>query len=154
VFAWSRVELPLPFERVVEAIRAGPRNWIPALDEDPAGRLTAIVAVSGWLQRKVVLGLGRVDAGDGWLVQPISWRAAEADVLFPVFAGELQGARLPDARTELALVGSYEPPLGPVGDLVDRVVMHRVARQALAGFLARAGERIAPATGKQAVAVP
>jgi hypothetical protein len=87
-------------------------------------------------------------------MQHISLRAAEMDVLFPIFSGELQATRLSDDMTELALVGSYEPPLGPVGELVDRVVLHRVARQALAGFLARVGERVAPATRNQAAALP
>jgi hypothetical protein len=153
VFAWHRVELPLPFELVAEAIQKGPSSWIPALVEEPPGRLTSTIAV-GRLQRKTVLGVGRVVAGDGWLVEPISWRAAEADVLFPVFAGELQAARLPQARTEIALVGTYEPPFGPVGELVDRVVLHRMAREALAGFLARVGELVTAAAGKQAAAVP
>jgi hypothetical protein len=76
------------------------------------------------------------------------------DVLFPVFTGELQATRLSDAMTELALVGSYEPPLGPVGELVDRVVLHRLARQALGGFLARVGERVARAGRNQAAAFP
>jgi len=154
MFAWSRLELPLPFACLVEAIRDGPGSWVPELREEPAGRLLSTVMVGSGLQRNVVVSLGRLEAGDGWLIQPISLRAAEMDVLFPVFAGELQAARLPDAWTELALVGSYEPPLGPVGELVDRVVMHRLARHALAGFLARTGERVGPAVRTQAAALP
>jgi len=149
MFAWSRVDLPVPFEVVFEAMRGGPAGWVPELHEEPSGRHTSVVSVGGGLRRTVLVGLGPLESGDGWLMQSISLRAADMDVLFPVFAGELQATSLPDARTELALVGSYEPPLGPVGELVDRVVMHRLARQALAGFLARAGERVVPEARKQ-----
>ncbi|HEX6349125.1 MAG TPA: hypothetical protein VF160_07010 [Candidatus Dormibacteraeota bacterium] len=44
-------------------------------------------------------------------------------------------------------MGSYRPPLGPVGELADQAVMHWVASRALAGFLQRVGELLAGAAG-------
>jgi len=148
VFAWHRLEVDAPIERVLEVIRAGPAACIPDLIEDASGRLLCSISVNfgGRLERQAQVGIGELASGDGWLTLPVSWRAAEADVLFPVFTGELQAADLSEGRTELALVGHYDPPLGPVGELVDRLVLHRVARQALAGFLRRVSERVMSGT--------
>jgi hypothetical protein len=145
MFTWQRTELPLPFDVVGRALRKGPQAWIPDFVEEPGGRVLCTIAISPRLARTAEMGLGAVNFGEGWLTVPVSWRAAETDVLFPVFTGELQAARISDTTTELALVGSYQPPLGPVGELVDHVVMHRVASRALAGFLCRAGELVGAA---------
>lgn len=142
MFAWHRLELGLPFEQVASTINRSPAAWIPDFVQEPGGRVLCTIALSARLVRRAELGLGRVESGDGWLTVPVSFRAAEADVLFPSFAGEVQAARLPGDRTELALVGTYQPPLGPVGELVDHAVLHRVAGKALAGFVARAGEML------------
>ena len=145
MFAWQRVEVDLPFERVHDILRTGPAGWIPSLIEDPSGRLLCTISVNfgGHLRRQAQLGIGAVESGEGWAIVPVSWRAADADVLFPVFAGELQAAVLPEGRCELDLVGSYQPPLGPVGELVDRLVLHRVAGQALSRFLERVAGQVA-----------
>jgi len=147
MFAWHRTEVVLAFDMVVRVMRSSPHAWIPDLVEEPGGRLLCTIAVGPHLMRRAELGLGRVEFGDGWMTIPVSWRAAEADVLFPVFAGEVQAARLADGKTELSLVGSYQPPLGPVGELVDHAVLRRVAARALSGFLARAGELVTAAAG-------
>ncbi len=152
MFAWHRLQLGYPFTQVQQSFAAGPAAWIPDLIEEPSGRFLCTISANfgGHLQRRAELGIGQVESGEGWLSVPISWRAAEADVLFPVFAGEVHATRLPGGHTELALVGSYQPPLGAVGELVDRAVMHRVADQALAALLARVCERVAPLAGDPA----
>lgn len=147
MFVSHRTEVLCAFDEVAAALESSPWHWIPGLVEEPAGRYLCTIAVSPRLSRRAELGVGLPQAGDGWLAVPVSWRAAEADVLFPVFAGEVQARRLPDGRTELALVGSYRPPLGPVGELADQAVMHWVASRALAGFLQRVGELLAGAAG-------
>jgi len=146
MLARHRAEVPVPFEQVALSMRSGPQGWIPDLVEAPDGRVLCSIAVSPWLVRQAKVGVGPPRSGDGWLSVPVSWCAAEADVLFPVFVGEVRAKRLPEARTELCLVGSYQPPLGPVGELVDHAVLHWVAGKALAGFLARAAEMVAEGT--------
>lgn len=144
MFASHQVELDESFARVRDGLRRGPAQWIPSLVEDRSGRLTCTIGVSfgGHLQRQALLEIGHMESGEGWAVVPVSWRAADADVLFPTFAGELQATGLPQGRCELALVGSYRPPMGAVGELVDRLVLHRVASLALATFLAHVAERL------------
>lgn len=50
---------------------------------------------------------------------PVRWRADPAPHLFPSFDGVLELLTLGRARSELSLVGYYQPPLGPIGDAVD-----------------------------------
>lgn len=69
----------------------------------------------------------RVDVGPcrqtstGWEA-PISWRAASAAPLFPVFAGLLS-----IEQTEMRIGGFYAPPAGAVGRVADRVLLHAAA---------------------------
>ena len=53
---------------------------------------------------------------------PVRWRADPAPHLFPSFNGVLELLTLGRARSELSLVGYYQPPLGPIGDAVDTYV--------------------------------
>ncbi len=57
----------------------------------------------------------------GWEAQ-ISWRAASAAPLFPVFAGHLAVD-----QSELRIDGLYAPPAGAVGRVADRVLLHAAA---------------------------
>lgn len=52
----------------------------------------------------------------------ISWRAASAAPLFPVFSGMLSVE-----ATELRIEGLYAPPGGAVGRIADRVLLHTAA---------------------------
>lgn len=78
----------------------------------------------------VEVGPVRADL-DGCFVD-IAWRAASFAPLFPVFAGRLS------IRTGgLHLAGSYAPPGGGVGLLVDRTVLHYVAQRTASWLLDR-----------------
>jgi hypothetical protein len=46
-------------------------------------------------------------------------------------------------RTQLAISARYRPPLGAVGRVADRVLLHRVAEATVKDFLDQVGERIA-----------
>ncbi len=41
------------------------------------------------------------------------------------------------ARTRLTLNASYDPPLGKLGESMDRIVMHRVAQITMSDFIDR-----------------
>lgn len=65
---------------------------------------------------------------------PLRWRAARLPGAFPSMAAELQAYALTSTETQLSLLGEYRPPLGPVGEAVDRLVLHRVAQASLHRF--------------------
>ncbi len=89
MFVSHRIEVLLSFDEVAATIDGGPRCWVPDLLEAPSGRYLCTIVPGPRLTRSAELGFGHPDTGDGWLSMPIYWRAAEADVLFPEYAGEV-----------------------------------------------------------------
>lgn len=73
---------------------------------------------------------------------PIRWVATGVTgELFPSLDGNLELRATADGGTEIALVGSYRPPFGRAGEVLDQLLMRRVARgtvQSFVGMLARA----------------
>jgi hypothetical protein len=42
---------------------------------------------------------------------------------------------LTPTETQLDLAGTYDPPLGVLGEAVDAIAMHRIAEQSVTGFV-------------------
>jgi hypothetical protein len=57
--------------------------------------------------------------------------------LFPVLDADLRLAPDGEQGTVLTLTGVYRPPLGPLGEALDRAILHRVAAVTIQGFVAR-----------------
>ena len=68
---------------------------------------------------------------------PISWKATGTDVLFPVLEADLIVEAVGDHMTQVTLRGSYKPPLGPVGRLLDRTLLHHLAEACVKNFMDR-----------------
>lgn len=85
-----------------------------------------------------------IDIGQGKLVGDrvvveLAWQSALFAPLFPVFAGE---ARF--SADDIVLDGRYAPPLGAVGLLLDRAILHFVARRTAGALLARLATEFEP----------
>ncbi len=65
----------------------------------------------------------------------LRWKAVRAAAAFPAMDAELAIYPLSKDETQLDLRGSYQPPLGPLGSMVDAVVGHRVAEASVHRFL-------------------
>ncbi|HEX6310156.1 MAG TPA: hypothetical protein VF152_00850 [Acidimicrobiia bacterium] len=72
----------------------------------------------------------------------LRWHAEEHPEWFPELDAELEFTPAADDATDLHLVGGYEPPLGPVGAIGDRLVGHRLAEQSLREFLTGVARRL------------
>jgi hypothetical protein len=66
------------------------------------------------------------------VVVNVGWQSDSLSPLFPVFAGKLLLT-----PTSLVLDGLYAPPFGRLGLLIDRHVLHVVARRTALAFLDR-----------------
>jgi hypothetical protein len=87
---------------------------------------------------------------------PISWRAAERSALFPSLEAtlEVSALALHPPLTQVSLIATYVPPLGPLGAAGDALLGHRVAEAALHRFLRDVVARIQIALEERVVAVP
>jgi len=66
---------------------------------------------------------------------PLSWQSAARPSLFPHMQAKLLVYALSSSETQLELEGSYDPPLGLLGDAIDAVVGHRIAEACVLHFL-------------------
>lgn len=57
--------------------------------------------------------------------------------LFPVLDADVELVRAGPQTTWLTLAGAYRPPLGALGEALDRAILHRVASGTIRGFLSR-----------------
>jgi len=72
--------------------------------------------------------------------------------LFPVLDADITIAAAGELATVLTVTGVYRPPLGALGEALDRVILHRVAVTTIRGFLARVAARITGQPGAEAAA--
>ena len=62
--------------------------------------------------------------------------------MFPVLDADLKLAPDGEGGTVLTMAGAYRPPLGPLGEALDRAILRRVAAATIRSFLARVAAQI------------
>ena len=99
----------------------------------------------GWLPAKEVeILVGKAASWPGAVHVPISWKATGPDVLFPVLGADLIIEAVGDAVTQITFRGSYKAPLGPVGRILDRALLHRLAEACVKNFMDRIQTALSP----------
>jgi hypothetical protein len=99
-------------------IRVGPFGCVPGLSKLVSARFLDPVC------------------GSGSLTVSLRWEATGmGGNLFPAFDGDLHLTGEAESRSRLRLVGSYRPPLGPIGVKLDRAAMGRVADATVRSFV-------------------
>jgi hypothetical protein len=73
----------------------------------------------------------------------LQWTALGRAALFPTMKAELVVRSLSAVETQLEFVGSYQPPLGAVGAVIDAVVGHRVAESCVQQFVVDVARQVA-----------
>jgi hypothetical protein len=151
MFVRYYIELPLPAARVARALESRPSDWIPgiAMDADRrGGDLLAEVGIAlngnRLVGKMVRIDLGAVSRLGEKTVLPMSWKATGTAGLFPVMEGDLEVAPLGADRTQLAMSARYKPPLGMLGGVADRAVLHRVAEATIKDFVEGVGRALTP----------
>ena len=80
-------------------------------------------------------------------VIPLRWTATDAPGLFPSLDADLEVAPHGAGSTQLSISARYRPPLGPLGEVIDRAVLHRVAEATVKDFLDRVADRVRASVG-------
>lgn len=85
--------------------------------------------------KEVVLFIGNYRQARDSYVIPLTWEATGTPGLFPTLKADLLLAPIGDVATQITLTGSYEPPLGQVGQRLDQLLLHRLAETTIRSFL-------------------
>ena len=153
MFAQASATIAYPSARVANVLAAPDHLWSVSLDGD-GGDLLARVGISiGRLSvyKHVQLRVGasaatlRADR----VMLPVSWEAAGGPPIFPKMEGTLHVEPAAPGGTRLTLNARYDPPLGKLGRLVDRALMHRVAQITMTDFIERLARALAAELANQ-----
>ena len=68
---------------------------------------------------------------------PLRWSATGPAELFPAMEADLEIAPLGTHESQLRISGSYDPPLGPVGRQLDRLLLHQLAEATVRALLSQ-----------------
>lgn len=124
---------------------------------DAPGRLTAWgrVAYEGWdelrtrihpsfpaLTKEVEVVVEQARRRGGATIIPITWKATGIGSLFPVLEADLVVEAIGADLSQITLQGSYRPPLGALGRLLDSALLHRFAEACVKDFLNRLAEAV------------
>ena len=143
------MEVDLPFAEAERRLLECPDDWIPGLAREAQNRGEDLLAHVGFgpehlrVTRDVRITLGTPVEFPSKTVLPISWRAVNRESLFPSLEGDIEVASLGPERSQLAISARYRPPMGVIGNVMDKALLHRVAEATVKDFLDRAAGRIA-----------
>jgi hypothetical protein len=85
---------------------------------------------------------------DDTVVLPLRWEASgAAGRLFPVLDANLVLTPSGEDAATLALTGAYRPPLGSLGEVLDRAVLNRAAAATVRSLLARLADSMVAGEG-------
>jgi hypothetical protein len=89
------------------------------------------------IAKAVRLEVGAPVRGGETTTVPLAWEASGVPGLFPRMSADLVLAPLGAEMTEVLFRGSYEPPLGMIGSVLDRGLLHRLAEASVKNFVDR-----------------
>jgi hypothetical protein len=144
------LELDLPVTGARRSLLADPSSWVPGIArevDDRTGRLLAevgfVLGDARRIDKEVAFRVGDPRTVHSTTILPISWSAEGRDRLFPQLDADIEIAPLGSHRTQLSISARYRPPLGYLGQALDKALLHRVAEATIKDFLHRTGDRIA-----------
>lgn len=143
------VGIGVPIE-VLEGVLMARFRDVEALGESiyrHGEELRSKVGPDGPIAKEVVMDLGRPRISHSGLAIPITWRATGAGLLFPRLAGEIEIRRTSARRSSLRIQASYDPPFGWIGDVLDRLLLERIARLTVVGWLERVAAQLESGVG-------
>lgn len=129
---------------------------LTSASEDAYGRGTVSLTKVGaaGLSKLVRVQLRELAGTDRSAGLAIRWEATgPGGGLFPVLDADLRLASAGDQVTLLTMAGVYRPPLGPLGEALDRVILHRVADATIRNFAAWVAAQIKGRPGAAETAV-
>jgi hypothetical protein len=146
------VEIPRMMTEVENDLLASPAEVLSGPARDAESRGDRLLAEVGWgasparISTRVELRVGHPIRFPSKTVLPVSWRPAFLEALIPNLDADIELGELGPERTQLSISARYTPPLGQVGVVLDRALLHRVAEATVKDFLDRVAERLSRST--------
>ena len=143
MLVYDFIRIPLPVaevrRRLLDAV-SGLWQHVAEAAYDEGEELLSRVGPFGpvpGLSKAVSVQAGLVrDRGEGF-VMPLRWSATGPAELFPAMEADLEIAPLGTHESQLRISGSYDPPLGPVGRQLDRLLLHQLAEATVRALLSQ-----------------
>ena len=148
MFVRYYLDIAASFPDVEAAVLDDPEAWVPGLLRAAEDRGQHLLAEVGFvvdtrrIDKQVEIELGAPFRTPSKTVLPMTWRATRPEGLFPHLDADLEVASLGADRTQLSISARYRAPMGAVGRMLDRALLHRVAEATVKDFLDRVGERL------------
>ena len=147
MLAQASVTLLHPARTVVSSLIAPEHAWTVALDGD-GGDMLAKVGISigpvpVYKHVRLDIGLSRAALLPDSVMLPVTWVAVGGPPIFPKMEGTLHAEPEGPGLTRLTLNARYDPPMGRVGELIDRAMMHRLAALTMTDFVQRLARALA-----------
>lgn len=142
MFVDYTVEVGMPEQRVADLLisHGAEMEGMGAAAYRRGEELRSRVGPGGPLAKEVVIAMGKPSMSRQGVVLPVRWRATGAEALFPNLEGELVIERVAGEASVLHLRATYQPPLGSVGSLMDRLLLARLARATVGDWVERIAE--------------
>lgn len=141
MFAQATTFIPFRSVAVAQVLTDERHPLSVQLDGDGGGLLARVGISIGRIPiyKHVHLEIGRADdvAGRDRIMLPVAWEAVGGPPLFPRMEGTLHLDPDGPDSTRLTLNASYDPPMGALGALIDRALMHRLAKSTMDDFVGR-----------------
>ena len=126
----------------VGQIRTTLEDWADVVYREGEDLYARVGPVGHRYAKEVVLEIGPAEVRNAGVVYPMRWTAVGAETLFPKLVANLILTHLGPERTTLSLEGTYEPPLGPIGRVVDRVLLRNLAEATVKNWVDRVAEAV------------
>lgn len=123
-------------EKRLDRLRVDLQEWADVAYRE-GEELRAKVGPIDGLAKSVSLDIGVAEIHRSGLVYPVRWTAHGAAALFPELNADLALSQMGPFMTSLSLDGTYQPPLGVVGRVADRMILGRVADATVRNWMDR-----------------
>lgn len=137
MFVDSRRVVDRAFSEVIPAFTSNTGPWLPELvrrSVEKTDETTTRLGV-GPLSKRVSVKMGAPRMTGRRFVAPIRVMATGPEGLFPHLDANLEIRALSSGDVEMRLVGTYRPPFGRTGEVLDKVVLHKLAEATLDNFM-------------------
>ena len=139
----------VPYSSIaVTRILTDPRHhWTISLDGGGQAQLAKVGVKVGnvpvYKHVRLEVGSAYVASHRESVMLAVRWTAVGGPPMFPRMEGTLHADPYGPQSTRLTLNARYDPPMGALGDLIDRALMHRLAQSTMDDFVVRLGAALA-----------